>query len=253
MDVVFFTASMGKGGSEKVLSLLAPEMASNGHRVLIYSLIESDISYKISSKIKVFFLRKYKSKNSNLLFWIKSIRRISKDSDVVISFSYRINLIVFIALLGMKEKRIIFCERTHPKHDGRSKLALLLANFVYKRVDKLVIQNRSIQNCFDKDVIKNSIIIPNPVDKKYNFNYQSDSKQLIAVGRLVKEKNFSLLIDAFSDVVKAIPELNLVIYGEGPQRSKLQSKINHLGLTQNIRLPGIVDDIFKELSKSLLT
>jgi glycosyltransferase involved in cell wall biosynthesis len=114
------------------------------------------------------------------------------------------------------------------------------------------VQNKSIQDSFDKNVRENSIIIPNPVEKSNNFDYQSDSRQLIAVGRLVKEKNFLLLIDAFSDVLKVSPKLNLVIYGEGPLRSKLESKINDLGLAKNILLPGVVDDIFIELSKSCL-
>ena len=242
---------MGKGGSERVLSYLVREMVQQGDKVSLHLLIDSNVAYSLPEQVSVHSLRKHKSKIANTFHWFKSIRRILKEVDVVISFAYKINIIVYFASLGLN-KKLIFSERNHPKYDGRSRFGLFICNYVYKRIDKLVIQTKSIQNCFDQGVIHNSVIIPNPVKKVFDFEYQPDSKQVVAVGRLVKQKNFAFLIEAFSFVIKEEPKLQLVIYGEGPLRNELEEVIDFYGLSSNISLPGVEDDIFAELSKSSL-
>ena len=249
--ISIFTASMGKGGSERVLSYLVREMVQQEDEVSLHLLIDSTVAYPLPEQVSVHSVRKYKSKVANTFYWFKSIRRVVKEVDVVISFAYKINIIVYFASLGLN-KKLIFSERNHPKYDGRSRFGLLLCNFVYKRIDKLVVQNKSIQQCFDQGVIHNSIIIPNPVKKVLDFEYHSDSKKVVAIGRLVSQKNFPFLIEAFSFVIREEPEMQLVIYGEGPLRDELEELINGQGLSSNVSLPGVVDDIFMELSKASL-
>jgi glycosyltransferase involved in cell wall biosynthesis len=175
-----------------------------------------------------------------------------KDSDVVISFAYKNNILVFLAKIGLSHQRVIFCERTHPRYDGRKLIGLIIGNYMYKRVHRLVVQNKSIQKIFDHKVIKNSIIIPNPIEKFKIQKYQVKSKNLIAVGRLVDEKNFGLLIEAFHYVIKELPDLKLHIYGEGPLRISLEQLVLKLGLSEHVFLQGVVDNIIEELSQSAL-
>lgn len=249
--ISIFTASMGKGGSERVLSYLVHEMVQQGDEVSLHLLIDSNVAYSLPEQVSVNLLRKHKNKAMNLFYWIRSTRRVLKQVDVVISFAYKINIIVYFASFGLN-KKLIFSERTHPKYDGRSRFGLQICNYVYKRIDKLVLQNKSIQQCFGQGVIDNSVIIPNPVDKIMDFEYQADSNQIIAVGRLVEVKNFAFLIEAFSYVIREEPELQLVIYGEGPLRNELEEIISVLGLSSNVSLPGVVDNIIIELSKASL-
>ena len=90
---------------------------------------------------------------------------------------------------------------------------------MYKRIDKLVLRNKSIQQSYDQGDIDNSVIIPNLVEKIMDFEFQPDSNQIISVGRLVKLKNFAFLFEAFSFVVKEKSNLELVIYGKVPIRN----------------------------------
>jgi glycosyltransferase involved in cell wall biosynthesis len=128
----------------------------------------------------------------------------------------------------------------------------MICNFIYKRVHQLVVQNRSIQQSFSQQVVENSIIIPNPIEVNNTYEYQVDSNRLIAVGRLVPQKNFGFLIEAFSSVTKELPEMKLFIYGEGPLRDELEQQLMSLGLSDHVFLPGIVDNMFEELSQSAL-
>jgi glycosyltransferase involved in cell wall biosynthesis len=59
-----------------------------------------------------------------------------------------------------------------------------------------------------------------------------------AVGRLVADKGFDYLLDAFSQTLTRHPDLKLVIVGEGPDRRVLEGKIRQLNLADKVFLPG---------------
>jgi glycosyltransferase involved in cell wall biosynthesis len=53
----------------------------------------------------------------------------------------------------------------------------------------------------------------------------------VFIGRLAPEKGLDCLIDAWPTVRATYPEAQLILYGDGPQRSLLQNKVSQLGLT----------------------
>lgn len=59
---------------------------------------------------------------------------------------------------------------------------------------------------------------------------------LLAVGNLLELKGHHLLIDA----VAALPEVSLVILGDGPRRAALEAQVGRLGLGGRVDLPGTV-------------
>lgn len=60
---------------------------------------------------------------------------------------------------------------------------------------------------------------------------------VLGVGRLARQKNFSLLIDAFAQSASA-HNANLLILGEGPERASLTARIAEHGLQERIFMPG---------------
>lgn len=71
-------------------------------------------------------------------------------------------------------------------------------------------------------------------------------RRFLAIGRLAAQKNFGLLIDAFSRM--AGPDDRLAIIGEGSARRALEAQIERLGLTAKVRLPGHVSPLDAELA-----
>jgi glycosyltransferase involved in cell wall biosynthesis len=63
-----------------------------------------------------------------------------------------------------------------------------------------------------------------------------------AVGRLVDDKGFGCLLEAFASVLPGWPDARLVIVGEGPARSALEARIEQLGLQGKVSLPGHLAD-----------
>lgn len=64
---------------------------------------------------------------------------------------------------------------------------------------------------------------------------------LLAVGRLVREKNFSALIEAFAYIRQQRPA-RLLILGEGEQRPYLEAQIERYGLIDDVAMPGWADN-----------
>jgi glycosyltransferase involved in cell wall biosynthesis len=60
---------------------------------------------------------------------------------------------------------------------------------------------------------------------------------LVGAGRLTHQKGFDRLIE----LMPAIPNADLTIYGEGPERASLQARIDALGLSDRTRLAGFTD------------
>jgi glycosyltransferase involved in cell wall biosynthesis len=68
---------------------------------------------------------------------------------------------------------------------------------------------------------------------------------VLAVGRLVADKDFSTLLRAFARLENA--EARLVILGEGPLRGPLEDEARALGIGHRVSMPGFAADIGRRL------
>ena len=83
------------------------------------------------------------------------------------------------------------------------------------------------------------------VESKHDHSY----KIILAVGRLSKQKNYSLLINAFARIV---PEINakLIILGEGEEREHLEDLVNRMNLSNCVSMPGWVKNPYSFMNQA---
>ncbi len=89
-------------------------------------------------------------------------------------------------------------------------------------------------------------IEPKPVSGKLPDDlseYFKNGKVLVNVASLVPEKNHQGLIRIMESVVKAHPELRVIILGDGKLRAMLQQEIDAKGLSKHIILAGYRNDV----------
>jgi glycosyltransferase involved in cell wall biosynthesis len=88
---------------------------------------------------------------------------------------------------------------------------------------------------------------------KYKNIITINSPYIVAVGRLVKQKNYINLIEAFNRLVetKKVNNLTLVIVGEGKEKDSIIQRINHLKLNNWIQLVGFVKNPFPLIKNSV--
>lgn len=65
---------------------------------------------------------------------------------------------------------------------------------------------------------------------------------VVAVGRLVPHKHFDTLVRVAAEVRRSVPDLELVIVGEGYERPNLEALVASLDAGSWVSLPGRVDD-----------
>ncbi len=86
------------------------------------------------------------------------------------------------------------------------------------------------------------------IKKKEKIDYKFiKTDYILSIGRLTKQKNFSLLINAFKEITKEYPNLKLIILGEGEERKKLEKLIKNLNLEKVVFLEGYKKNIFNYL------
>ena len=68
-----------------------------------------------------------------------------------------------------------------------------------------------------------------------------DRPVALTVGRVAFEKNIGFLLPVLDRVRQSIPDVVLIIAGEGPALSSLQRQVKERGLTDNVRFVGYLD------------
>ena len=247
--ITFLIGCMRRGGAERVISILANNYVKRGWNVDIITLLEDSNDYKLDDRINLIPMCKDgKSRLCQLPTWIYNIRKYVKKSntDVIVSFIARINIITILSCIGLN-KKIIISERNDPKSDGRGILVKILTYILYPLSKSIIFQTEWAKGCFPKYIQKKGIIIGNPVivseDKK-----ELGTKKIVAVGRLTEQKNHKMLINSFKKINEYNKEYRLYIYGEGGLREKLEMQVRDLELQDYVFLPGNFIDIHKKIS-----
>lgn len=247
--ITFILGSMGKGGAERVISILANAYAEKGWHVNIIMLLEDRCDYTLHPNVELIaFANKNISRIKQVPSWIIKIRKHVRQNkpDKIVSFVARINIITLLACAGLKSD-IIISERNDPKSDGRSEIIRFSTYLLYPLSKKIIFQTKWAQSCFPKNIREKSRIIYNPISIAC-IAKKNNSKKIVTVGRLAEQKNHILLIDAFAKISEIHSEYTLHIFGEGNLRDLLRRKIHELNLQDRVVLEGNVSNIHERIS-----
>ena len=145
---------------------------------------------------------------------------------------------------------------------GKMKIASL--KFAYKRADLLISISKMMQIDINENILKKKstkhIVIPNPHDidnileksaeKVDEFQFEPGKKYIVTAGRLVSRKKNDVLIDAFSRFHEAYPDVELIILGDGPERTTLEEQCTLLNISDKVNFLGFNQNPFKFITNS---
>ena len=249
MKIEFFVGEFSEGGAERVISILANELASRGHEVAILKYFNSINYYKTDERIKINSLEELtgtKSKLKNIIYLHKHLRGFD---GVFVSFLAPFNVLALIANIGNKTPLIV-ADRNDPSKLPGNKYLRILRDYLYRYADRVIVQTNKNKAYFSNKVQTKTEVIYNPLilnDMEGKALEAKKEKIIINIGRLEPQKNQDMLIDTFKIFHERYPEYKLFIYGEGSYRKELESRVDSLGLNDCIYLPGNVKDIFERL------
>src|SRR5579859_6519817 len=121
---------------------------------------------------------------------------------------------------------VIVSERANPAFDDLKSLWRTLRRRLYPRAAALVCQTNTIVSQIQKEIKVDAYAIPNPIQLAPSpdgdpTNPVHRSRTVVAMGRLVPQKGFDLLLDAFSRIADKHPDWSITILGKGPLKEQL--------------------------------
>lgn len=118
---------------------------------------------------------------------------------------------------------------------------------LFEKADKFIcvsdfIRQRAIEAGFpEKKLITHYIGID---VEKFSFREKIlDDQIILHVARLVEKKGTTYLLKALAQVKENIPNVKLVIIGDGPLKAKLEDETKELGLQKNVDFLGVQPNI----------
>jgi len=246
--IVFINSSMVCGGAERVITLLTEYWAGMGTRTTVVTIHSPDRDhYSLDPRVgRVSLDAKRESKNfldgfGNNLRRVAKLRRAIRSlrPSVVISFQDTNNVLTLIASAGLSVPTIV-CERNDPRMKAKSPIWAGLRRLVYRRANMLVVQTQSLVEWARKLVGADKVyVLPNPVAQPAVTAISPTERQetIVAVGRLVRQKGFDMLLEAIS---LCDHRWVLEIVGDGPERRNLELLARTLGISDQVRFVGRV-------------
>lgn len=169
--------------------------------------------------------------------------------DAVLSFLPRSNVPTLLAGIG-QDVRIVVSERAHPQQDTSLTLPWrVLRRLTYARADMVVSQTAVTAAWIFDHWGHAPCVIPNAL-RTLPAPSGSREKLIVGVGRLVRQKGFDLLLDAFARVAPGFPEWRVAILGVGPEHDRLIGQRDALGLSERVEFPGRVRNVERWMSRA---
>lgn len=261
--VALIVTSLGGGGAERIMVLLANHFAKSGHKVdLVLLRREGPYLADVSDAVRIVDLGGPRVRFSMLPLW-KYFRR--ERPAVVLSTLRQVNIMVAFALaLVHVDTRLVLREASvlnpENKQGLTDKLFWSVYRWAYCRADAVVGISHAISGDIARVTGRTDVVtIHNPIDIETVQEkalepvehpwFDDNIPVIIGVGRLVLAKDFPTLIKAFAEVRRK-REARLVILGEGLERPALEQLVKDLNLETSVWLPGFMSNPFRYVARS---
>jgi glycosyltransferase involved in cell wall biosynthesis len=263
MRIVLAISSLGAGGAERVMTLLAGALAARDHEVWLVTLAQSGNDFfPVDARVRRLGLGLTGDSPNRLQgIWanarrLRALRRTVSDIEphAVLSFVTSMNVLTILACIGLRV-RIIVSERVDPAAHREIRIWAALRSLLYQFADTVAVQTESIADWFRIRLPTRTrvVVIPNPVIPQTDVEPSAHETGpfLLAAGRFTVQKGFDLLIRAFGSATALTPELKLVIAGEGPEAQSLRDLAAELGLGTRVSFPGRVTELSRLLKSAV--
>ncbi|WP_150576011.1 glycosyltransferase family 4 protein [Pandoraea aquatica] len=256
--ICLFTGTLAAfAGAERATATLANALAARGHRVHVLSLwghtpvfpLAPGVAHHALFAARVAFKRHYPS-------IVRQVRRYVRTHsiDVMIDVDPMLALYTVPATLGLPVRRIAWEHSTYASDLGRRarRWARALAARRYDAVVVLTDADRNAWRTHHPDARAQFVTLPNPLGIAMPDSppAHGDERCILAVGRLVPEKGFDRLIDAWTRIAAYAPGWQVHIVGDGELRDDLLAQARDAGVGDTVRLLPAVADIAQHYARA---
>lgn len=265
--IAFFLPNLGGGGAERVVLNLLKGMSDREDLKLDLVVASTEGPYleQVPDRVRIVNLA-----TGRVFTAIPALSRYLKENRPIslISHLNHANISTILARdLARTKTRLILVEHStlsvYKSKLLRSNLLPTMMKWLYPRAEVVVGVSQGVADDLDDQlgfepgtvrVVYNPVVDADLITKA---NISPDHPWLqpgnlpvfLAVGRFSTAKDFTNLINAFALVRQQIAA-RLIILGEGELRSELEEAIERHGITEDVSLPGFVQNPYAYMSKA---
>ena len=247
--LILISSINNSGGTERVGSMLANGLSEIGYEIILASIGSSDKPFfTINENIKlVSFLSFPRFKLFRIPTTVYNIRKLLKEEsiDTLIVVDTLCIQFTLPATLGLPVNHICWENFNFNSYSGPKKrhTTRQLAARYCDSVVTLTERDKShwLKGTHHKSQIT-AIANPCPFPVQ-NYIKEKNTKIVLAVGRLTHIKGFDMLLEAWVQVSKVMPDWKLQIVGEGEDRAQLTNFIKENNLAHSVELIGLTDNV----------
>lgn len=249
-NIMYFTRTMGLGGTEKVILQLCKNFNAEFNKIIVCSsggVHESELK-KLG--IKHYKIDDIENKNPiSMLKTLKFICKIVKSEKIDIIHTHH-RMAAFYTSILRKLIKFKFIHTSHNTFSDKkffSRLSLKNSNII--AVGEKVKENLCGFYGLDSDKVT---VIYNGIEKDNNEivelpqikKYRERGYFIIGnIGRLSEQKGMEYYIKAIPQVLKENNKFMFFIVGEGEDKDKLKNLVDELKINENIIFLGYRDDV----------
>ncbi len=251
-----------KGGAEKRIYELGRRLAKHGHEVHVFGIkwwdgadmieYEGMVLHGVCSPMEL-YVNGRRSIPEAVIFSIKLLPHLIKEKFDVIDVSAFPYFPCFTAKLVsvLRGNRMLITWHEvwgdyWYEYLGRAGFFGKLVEFLTSRLaaGSIAVSAMTKNNLESLGVSgKNIHILPNGIDLK-RITMAEPSPQaydVIFAGRLIKEKNVDILLEAIGRIKNTIPDIKCLIIGDGPEKDRLVRLVTGLKIQANVKFSGFLE------------
>jgi len=266
MRVLQLISSRGLFGAENAMIELSKELRLSEYEPYVGIISNPQNYYKEIVKAAKDNNLKVDVFPCNNKFDLKTILKIkhyikNNRIDIVHSHGYKSNFYALLATMNIGIRRIATCHNWLGE-SFKMRFYEYLDKILLNRFDRVVavsdvLRDEILRSRVTKEKV---IVINNGVDIKMlqatdhrlqvkkSLELKDDDRVIGTIGRLTLEKGHIYLLEAFVKVISELPNVKLLIVGDGPLRESLESRVRSLELKDKVIFTGFRNDISEILS-----
>lgn len=266
VKILYFITSLDYGGTQKNLLELARFAKSKGHDVAVVSVKKGGIYEKKFSEslIPVFSLDLPNFSFAYLLklpfAFVRLINLIGdNNSELLHSFLFQANIIGRLAakVCGIKNissVRVMEIEK---------KFQWFISKLTTSLVDAFTVNSKDLieflrakegvepaKISYIPNYINLSEIPSHPSDVRKELKLNKNDFLILSIGRLEKQKGYEYLIEAVGIIREEIPNMKLLIVGDGSLRERIEFKISKMKLVDKVFLTPPAENVYDIIKAS---
>ena len=256
------------GGAERIMVYLANQFVRSGIQVeILAGLAAGPYLSQLDERV---LLRSLGSKREIFVIHKVVLYLLRERCDAMLCILNTFNVVGILARqISRSKTHVVLSQRgtltdfLRPDATWKQRLRLKLMRYTYKRAARVICISKGLANeisqqfSIDPDKLE---VIYNPCDVTTVTSLSHESVDhpwfdpgeppvILGVGRLVRQKDFPTLIEAFA-LVRRSRQCRLIILGVGPEKPKLEMLIEKLNVSNDVELLGFVQNPFAFMRNS---